>query len=325
MCYYALLKRQRDVRKGALMAKLQDYDKILTRLTIILQRLYEGEVLGVKELAEEFNVSTKTIQRDFNERLIRFPIEKIGHKWKMQDGHNITKERSAEEVLVIEMLENIAESIGAGFGAKARHLFSKLQNPIHSPIYSKTIIEDISDKLELFQKVEQALEHNNTVTFEYTGKKRHIRPYKIVSFEGYWYLYGEELPEEKLKTFYFKDIVHLKVTKEHFTPKSQNYKVLERAINAWFEPNNESFEVTLHASASIAKYFQRRPLAITQKIVKLYKDGSMDISVLATSNNEVLHEVKRWMPDLVVIDPQQLAKEAKDIAQKFITQQEKQT
>lgn len=46
-----------------------EYDKILTRLTVILQRLYEGETLYVGALAEEFNVGTRTIQRDFNERL----------------------------------------------------------------------------------------------------------------------------------------------------------------------------------------------------------------------------------------------------------------
>ena len=46
-----------------------EYDKILTRLTEILQRLYEGETLYVGVLAEEFNVGTRTIQRDFNERL----------------------------------------------------------------------------------------------------------------------------------------------------------------------------------------------------------------------------------------------------------------
>ena len=53
------------------MGQIHDYDKILIRLTIILQRLYEGEVVSVQDLAAEFNVSTKTIQRDFNQRLIR--------------------------------------------------------------------------------------------------------------------------------------------------------------------------------------------------------------------------------------------------------------
>ena len=303
------------------MPKSHDYDKILTRLTIILQRLYEGEILSTKELAEEFNVSTKTIQRDFNERLIRFPIEKSGHQWKMQDGYKMTKERTPEETLVIEMLDNIAQSIGAGFGAKAKHLFSKLQNTTATPIYSKTIIEDISDKLDLFGQVENAIQNNHIVLFSYNKKLRHIRPYKIVSFEGYWYLYGEEVLEEKLKTFYFKDIAKLEVTEEIFTPKSENYKVLERALNAWFEPNKKSFEVVLHASVAIAKYFNRRPLSVTQKIVKIYKDGSMDLSLLVTSHREVLHEIKRWMPDLIVVEPKELALEAKSIADKFVNRQ----
>jgi predicted DNA-binding transcriptional regulator YafY len=51
------------------MAYKHDYDKILTRLVNILSKLNDGEALSVKELAEEFGVSTKTIQRDFNERL----------------------------------------------------------------------------------------------------------------------------------------------------------------------------------------------------------------------------------------------------------------
>ncbi len=303
------------------MQKSKEYDKILTRLTIILQRLYEGEELTSKELSEEFGVSTKTIQRDFNERLIRFPIEKTGHKWRMQEGYKLTKERSAEEVLVIDILENIAESIGAGFGAKAKHLFSKLQNATQNPIYSKTIIEDISDKLELFQKVENALEQNLIVSFRYKEKNRVVAPYKIVSFEGYWYLYGEELSQEKLKTFYFKDIYDLKLTNKHFVPKNEKYMILQRALNAWFEPNNEPFEVVLHASSNIAKYFHRRPLSVTQKIEKIYKDGSLDMTILATSHNEVLHEVKKWLPDLIVVLPKELKEKAKQIALTFLSHQ----
>ena len=111
------------------MSNIHDYDKILTRLTITLQRLHEGESLSVSELAEEFNVSSKTIQRDFNERLYRFPIVKDGRKWKMQDGYNLTKERTPEEMLVIEMLENIAESIGAGFGSESKKSLFKTTEP----------------------------------------------------------------------------------------------------------------------------------------------------------------------------------------------------
>jgi predicted DNA-binding transcriptional regulator YafY len=46
------------------MAYKHDYDKILTRLTLILSKLNNGEALSEKELAVEFNVSTKTLWND---------------------------------------------------------------------------------------------------------------------------------------------------------------------------------------------------------------------------------------------------------------------
>ena len=44
------------------MAYKHDYDKILTRITKILYKLNDGDELSVKDLAEEFNTSTRTIQ-----------------------------------------------------------------------------------------------------------------------------------------------------------------------------------------------------------------------------------------------------------------------
>lgn len=79
------------------MGYKHDYDKILTRLTIILSRLNDGEALSVKDLAEEFNVSSKTIQRDFNERLSAFHIYQDKRKWKMQDGFKVEKTKSLQE------------------------------------------------------------------------------------------------------------------------------------------------------------------------------------------------------------------------------------
>lgn len=76
------------------MGYKHDYDKALNRLTVILQKLYEGETLSVKDLAEEFGTSTRTIQRDFNEKLIQFPIIKDGKKWKMRDGFHVEKLKS---------------------------------------------------------------------------------------------------------------------------------------------------------------------------------------------------------------------------------------
>jgi predicted DNA-binding transcriptional regulator YafY len=59
------------------MGYKHDYDKTLTRLITIISKLHQGEALSVKTLAEEFNVSERTVQRDFNDRLIHlYPIYK---------------------------------------------------------------------------------------------------------------------------------------------------------------------------------------------------------------------------------------------------------
>ena len=104
------------------MAYKHDYDKILTRLTSILSKLNEGESLSVKELSGEFNVSTKTIQRDFNERLISFPIYQENKKWKMADGFKLEKTTTIEDAIVLDIIDKLTESIGTGFYSKAKKL-----------------------------------------------------------------------------------------------------------------------------------------------------------------------------------------------------------
>jgi len=51
-----------------------NHDKLSTRLTQILQKLNSGESLSLDDLANEFNVSLRTIQRDINERFSYLPL-----------------------------------------------------------------------------------------------------------------------------------------------------------------------------------------------------------------------------------------------------------
>lgn len=55
---------------------MKEYDKLSIRLVQILSKFNNGESLSAQELAQEFNVDTRTIQRDLNERLAFMPIKK---------------------------------------------------------------------------------------------------------------------------------------------------------------------------------------------------------------------------------------------------------
>lgn len=57
----------------------RDYDKILTRLVGILYKLSHNELPTTSQLANEYNVTTRTIQKDIYQRLSSFPIHKNEH------------------------------------------------------------------------------------------------------------------------------------------------------------------------------------------------------------------------------------------------------
>ena len=51
------------------------HDRLSVRLSIIISRLMAGESLELKALADEFGVSERTLQRDFQQRLIHLDLE----------------------------------------------------------------------------------------------------------------------------------------------------------------------------------------------------------------------------------------------------------
>jgi len=288
------------------MAYKQDYDKILTRLTIILKKLNEGEALGVKELAEEFNVSTRTIQRDFNERLISFPIIQESKKWKMQDGFKIEKSNSIEDTVVLDIMEKISENVGGQFFSKAKKLLGKIKNEDYNPIYAKLDLEDISDKLVEIQTLESAIKSKNIIECKYKLDKNIdiiIKPLKIANYEGFWYLIALDSRNDVLKKYYLKNISNIKVQNESFETTKKLDELLENSISVWFEQKNEPFDVKIFISNTVAKYFKRKPISKTQTIDSHHEDGSMIVNVKITHDMEIIPIVKYWMPHLKVLEP----------------------
>jgi len=290
------------------MAYKHDYDKILTRLTVILSKLNDGEALSVKELAEEFGTSERTIQRDFNERLLSFPIYQENKKWKMQDGFRVEKTKSLEDELVLDIIEKITEGIGGNFSTKAHKLLSKIKNEDFNPIYTKLNIEDISDRFSDIQILESAIKEKKEVKCFYDDERHPlyetiIKPLKIVNYEGFWYLIA--LREERLKKYYLKNISNPQVTQKEFTTDNKLETLLEESISIWFQKDIEPFEVKLFAKQHSAKYFKRRPLP-TQRIDSLHSDGSMEFSIKITHEMEILPIIKYWIPNLLVVEPKWL-------------------
>ena len=298
------------------MAYKHDYDTILTRLTIILSRLNDGEALSVTTLAKEFNVSDRTIQRDFNERLISFPVYQEKKKWKMQDGYRLEKSASVEDAVVLDIMQKLIEGAGRQFSTKANKLLSKIKNDSLNPIYAKLDIEDIGDKLHEVQVLEGAIKEKREITCVYSfddyTKELELKPLKVANYEGFWYLLALDGRNDVLKKYYLKSIKNITVTDGVFDTNAKLDDLLDNSISIWFDHATEPYRVTLQVSKEIAKYFQRKPISNTQRVESLHEDGSMEISVEITDDMEIIPLVKYWIPYIRVLEPMSISKQIED-------------
>lgn len=290
------------------MAYKPDYDKALTRLVIILSRLNDGEELSVKELAEEFGVSIRTVQRDFNDRLVgRFPIYQDKRKWKIQDGFKLEKTTSLEDRIVLDILDGMISGSSGKFSTRAKELLKKLKNDDVNPIYTKLDLEDISDKLQEIKLLEPSIKNRQLITYIYQfkgyKKQLEVKPLKIVNYEGFWYLIALDSRNDKLKKYYLKNITDVKIIDKTFKTNTNLDKLLEDSISIWFNKDKTPFEVKLFISKMIAKYFKRKPISSSQKITKKHKDGSIEISLFISHDMEIIPLIKYWIPHVKVIEP----------------------
>ena len=59
---------------------MENRELLAQRIVDIITKLNVGEILDIDELANEFGVSKRTIQRDINSRLAFLPLERNGSK-----------------------------------------------------------------------------------------------------------------------------------------------------------------------------------------------------------------------------------------------------
>lgn len=301
------------------MGMQHDYDKILTRLTVILSRLYQAEQLKPSDLAKEFNVSERTIQRDFKDRLMNFPIYYENKHWKMQKDFKIEKNISVEDAITLDILENLSMNLGDKFHYRTSAILRKLKNRQYSPIFTKLNMEDISNEYESMISFEDAITQKYQIEVKYISRYKEevivINPIKIVNFEGLWYLIATD-SNNILKSYYIKNITLLNKLDTKFEISKKVESILNNAISVWFT-EDEPFEVILEIDNYVAKYFKSKPISNTQKILK-EDEQKLTISVMATNDMEIIPIVKSWMPFIKVISPSRIHESVREEAMKFL-------
>jgi len=298
---------------------------VSARQTWILERLNNGEELSIAALAREWAVSTKTLQRDFDKLIVMLPneIERAADGKKYKKSKNYTAQNDGE--IIIEMLESMVRDIGGSTYTKAHKLLSELKAHIDRPFYARIDVEDISDKFELVAQLENAIANRKSVSMTYrrwydeSGEEKgyhDVLPLKLVVYNGFWYLLAEH--KGYSKKFYLREIKSCSIEENTFVPKQHILDSMENSLNIWFSPNTEPFEVTLWLDRVAVVYFERKPIAKSQKLYKK-PDGTAELIVKITHAEEIYPIVKFWLPTVRILEPQEMQEEFESMLQDYLS------
>ena len=287
-----------------------------TRHSQILERLNSGETLSITELAREWNIQTKTLQRDFKKLMEgSYGVVRAddGKRFKISKKRTTTKEAST----AIKMLDSLSQEIGEEFYTRAQIALHKIESHIESPFYTRIDVEDISQKMKLIEQLEVAIAEHKIVSFKYRkwyapdDIKTHenVKPYKIIIFDGFFYLFCQV--KDYYPKFYLKEITDLVVSEQTFKHREKVYASMQKAQDIWFDPAKEAFEVILFLDSTVRVYFERKP--IKDQFLKKYVDGTGEITIYITNKEECFSILKKWLPHVKIVEPIGLQEEFESI------------
>ncbi len=142
------------------------HEKIASRLASILQQLNDGHTINVKDLAEEFNVSERTIQRDLNERFSFLPFD-------CDKSGNYSLDPAFLGPITGEDLNQFVNSSGIKslYPDIAKSWIQNVQKTKYQDVY-KIISHNYeeSNGSEIFRVFEKSIKNNHQVSFRYKEK-----------------------------------------------------------------------------------------------------------------------------------------------------------
>lgn len=287
---------------------MKEHDKLSTRLSQILIKFNNGDRVTIEDLAEEFGVSKRTIERDFV-RFSYLPIIKENKEYYLED--------LAIGKLNFDDIKNFAIFSGV------KSLFPSLTKQFLAEILTDKInkaflvsnggFEDIEKKQEIFYNLTSAICDQKIINFFYNDKARVIKPYKLINTNGIWYLNATE--NEDIKTYTFSKIKSLKVTDEKFIQNINILKEIERnEINFL---SSITKEVHLEIDNSAKEYFLRKKVLSNMKII----DQTNEYFIVSTNvafDDEILNIVKQWIPYIKIVSPLELQNKLQDTLKNYL-------
>lgn len=303
-----------------MLPKRGSYDRKIFRLLYILNKLDTQKQVLTRDLAKEFNVSSRTVQRDLELlNMTGFPL------YSPDKGCNCFAEDfslkkvmlSGEEASMLSLLYEIAKTLGQNFENSFKEILKKvLAKSTEPPFYVKMPKGvKMNGETDVSKNLESAIADYKKVKVYYSTKGKEksmtICPLKIIFFEGFWYLLAGSEGERGVRKFRLEHIKKVEILNKQFTIYPNLRALLDESVNVWFCGRRDK-KVVVEVDGEVAGFFRQKDYFPLQRIKKVNKDGSLVIESKVGQYMEVLPTIKAWMPTIKVLEPAELKEELKD-------------
>lgn len=300
-------------RKGT--AKRDEGLKRLQRLVKILQ-IIENRRPGRKDLAEELKITERQLYRDINDLIAaELPIvyDRSKGVYCFEETFSLKKiSVKTDELQSLLMARELFSKTGGGFKEGIEGVYRKILAAQNEPPTSFQLEPaiDFSKVEPQYQAINKAIDDSVRVELEHQGSdgkytKREIDPYRLFYSNGFWYVLGWCHMRQDIRTFALDRIRKVKILEKHNLTKA-GFDFDEYIAMCWRSYYLEDpEEVRIKFSPIAAKEIHRKEWHPTQK-VKDMKDGSLELTIQVSGEDEIMRWVLSWGKDAQVLQPKAL-------------------
>ncbi|MDQ1337948.1 MAG: hypothetical protein QG617_915 [Campylobacterota bacterium] len=202
-------------------------------------------------------------------------------------------------------------------------IFRELENYTnknrHIYKFKNTPFEDIDtlESKEVFKRLRLAVEAREYRRIKFMFDEKvydNLKCLKLIFMDNNWYIAFVDA-EEKLRfgriSFIEEVLYATKAGSFQSASVAKHLEFLDGVQNSMTLFGVEKKIATIKAMPNIAKYFDKdmKIFLSSQKFLKKEADGSVIFTLLYTQPIEILPFIQRWLPDLIIIEPQELKDE----------------
>jgi len=312
---------------------MQPGKPLMARILYIDRKIRDGAFPSVRKLAQEYEVSARTIYRDieYMRDMLDCPIEYD----KKRRGFYYTEpaftipniairesdlfalcvaEKALEQYRgtpLFETLASVFQKILSALPGETTVDYSWLNPDISFFQLSYTVIRhDVWKTIStsLYTRTLLRITHRKAGAREATD--RIVEPYHMVSYEGEWYLIAFCRLRKQALTFALSRITHAERLEQTFMKPDSFSLTAYLGEHFGIMKENEDYEVEIEFAPPAASYVRERVWREDQSL-RENPDGSLFLGLRVNSLTEIKRWVLGWGPLARVISPEILKEEIK--------------